>query len=103
MNNDQRYKVDERSGCAAIIDTYFPNETQCLDSFAVGVTHYENLPREENKERACKLNTLNELCEKLNKTNNVNREVCEEVFKEFAEVKIKLKILFPRIFDIRIH
>jgi len=99
---NQRYKVDERCGCAAIVDTFWPNESNCLDSDSVGVIRYESLPREENDVRLSKLTELDTECKRLNESNTITKERVDAVISKFIEVTYDLQELFPKIHNVRI-
>jgi hypothetical protein len=105
MNN--RYKIDERSGCAAVIDTFYPNDSNCLDSDSVHVVKYMHLPysfdTEKSEIRKERMDKLEKECKELNEKNTVTKEQCDEALSNFRIASDKLEELFPRIYRIGIN
>lgn len=112
-NVNNRYKIDERCGCAAIVDTFWPNESNGLNSDSVHVIKYINLVQPERpthdmtseqiaSQRSYQLGMLKEECEMLNMTNMVSLKECQEAREEFEKASARLIKLFPKIYRISV-
>lgn len=98
---NERYFVDERSGCAAVVDSFYPGKGSCMDSYSGGVVKYASLPsacdgcsEEEVEERADLLGALEAKAKGLNNINNVSAEQVDDAVRLFNAASRQLMRLF---------
>lgn len=101
-----RYKIDERSGCAAIIDTFYPNDSNGLHDDSVHVIKYMHLPysfdTEKSEIRKERMDKLEKECKELNEKNTVTKKECEEALTNFRIASDKLLSLFPKAYRVSV-
>ena len=99
---NKRYIVDERVGCAAVIDTFYPAGGNGLDSDSPRTMAYVHLPRCEDgcplaelNERSDLISSLDVKAEDLNRNNIVMEGEVERATEEFRAAVKNLTALFP--------
>jgi hypothetical protein len=106
---DQRYTIDERSGCAAVIDTFYPNSCPGLHSDLPHVLFYMDIPRKNNGDdedpnrRAEVLTILRERAFYYNSRNLYTQEDCNRLFDELIAFESKFKTAFPQVRDLDVR
>ena len=94
----ERFKVDVRVACAAIIDTFWPNINNGLDADAPYVIEYTELPREETdddkQERLIQLVVLEACADQMNINNTTTREQFNELVKKLTNISLELEEVF---------
>jgi hypothetical protein len=96
---NKRYQVDERKGCAAVIDTLWPNRGNGLCEDDVWVIEYSALPSDtatNETSRKVKLCVLEAIADKLN-TENIHTEAkLMELRRNLTNTILELEEVFAR-------
>lgn len=100
-----RYKVDERTGCVAIMDTFFPNDSPGLHSDDMGVVKYSNLKMSWQLDWKSEetVREFNRLCDVLNKENTVTKEDADMLFQQLNILEHQFKRIFCNVRQLKIH
>jgi hypothetical protein len=101
MSSEKRYIIKEFTGCAAILDSFYPSESDCLDGSSAKVKKLVHLPHYASGKcdnlplRKSKLLELSVECNALNIGNSVTKQNAEEAINALNKAAETVKSIFP--------